>query len=39
MVNGTIVAKGEIVTIDGRYGIRVVEVATANQRAAGVERR
>lgn len=39
MVNGTIVAKGEIVTVDGRYGIRIVEVASANQRAAGVERR
>jgi flagellar motor switch protein FliN/FliY len=39
MVNGTIVAKGEIVTVDGRYGIRIVEVASANQRAAGLERR
>ena len=39
MVNGTVVAKGEIVTVDGRYGIRIVEVASANQRAAGVERR
>jgi flagellar motor switch protein FliN/FliY len=39
MVNGTIVARGEIVTIDGRYGIRIVDVASATQRAAGIERR
>ena len=39
MVNGTLVARGEIVTVNGRYGIRVVEIASAEQRLAGVERR
>lgn len=39
MVNGTLIAKGEVVTVNGRYGIRVVEVATAEARMAGVERR
>jgi flagellar motor switch protein FliN/FliY len=39
MVNGTPIAKGEIVTVDGRYGIRIVEVASTSQRAAGLERR
>lgn len=39
MVNGTIVARGEIVTVDGKYGIRIAEVARASQRASGVERR
>jgi flagellar motor switch protein FliN len=37
--NGTLIAKGEIVDVDGRYGIRVVEVVAANQRLAGLERR
>ncbi|HEY9581041.1 MAG TPA: flagellar motor switch protein FliN [Rhizorhapis sp.] len=39
MVNGTLIAKGEVVTVNGRYGIRIVEVATAEARMAGVERR
>ena len=39
MVNGTLVARGEIVTVNGRYGIRVVEIASAEARLAGVERR
>lgn len=39
MVNGTLIAKGEVVTVNGRYGIRVVEVATAEARMAGIERR
>jgi flagellar motor switch protein FliN/FliY len=39
MVNGTLVARGEVVTVNGRYGIRVVEIASAEQRLAGVERR
>ena len=39
MVNGALVARGEIVTVDGRYGIRVAEVARASQRLPGMERR
>lgn len=39
MVNGTLIARGEVVTVNGRYGIRVVEVATPEARMAGVERR
>lgn len=39
MVNGTLVARGEVVTVNGRYGIRVVEIASTDARLAGVERR
>lgn len=37
MANGTLVAKGEVVTVNGRFGIRVVEVVAAG--SGGVERR
>ena len=39
MVNGALIAKGEVVTVNGRYGIRIVEIAAAECRLAGVERR
>jgi len=39
MVNGTLVAKGEVVTVNGRFGIRVVDVVSTDARIAGVERR
>ncbi|RVT43331.1 flagellar motor switch protein FliN [Sphingobium algorifonticola] len=39
MVNGALIAKGEVVTVNGRYGIRIVEVANTETRMAGVERR
>lgn len=39
MVNGTLVARGEVVTVNGRYGIRVVEIAATDARMAGIERR
>lgn len=39
MVNGTLVARGEIVTVNGRYGVRVVEIASTDTRIAGIERR
>ncbi len=39
MVNGTLVARGEIVTVNGRYGIRVVETVSTETRLAGLERR
>ncbi|MDZ7588399.1 MAG: flagellar motor switch protein FliN [Parasphingorhabdus sp.] len=39
MVNGTLIAKGEVVTVDGRLGIRITELASGNGAAAGIERR
>ncbi len=39
LVNGTLVAKGEIVEVNSRYGIRVVDVVAADRRLAGLERR
>ncbi len=39
MVNGTLVARGEVVTVNGRYGVRVVEIASAETRLLGLERR
>lgn len=39
LVNGTLVAKGEIVDVNGRYGIRVVDVVATDKRLAGLERR
>lgn len=39
LVNGTLVAKGEIVEVNGRYGIRVVDVVSADRSLAGLERR
>ena len=40
LVNGTLVAKGEVVTVNGRFGIRVVDVvANYPARIAGLERR
>lgn len=39
MVNGTLVARGEVVTVNGRYGVRVVEIASPETRLAGIERR
>ena len=39
LVNGTLVAKGEVVTVNGRFGIRIVDVVAAEARLAGIERR
>ena len=39
MANGTLVAKGEVVTVNGRFGIRVVEVVAGNSGLGGLERR
>ena len=39
MANGTLIAKGEVVTVNGRFGIRVVEVVANDPGAVGVERR
>lgn len=39
MVNGTLVARGEVVMINGRFGVRVVDVVTTDPNLATVERR
>ncbi|MCI4591581.1 flagellar motor switch protein FliN [Sphingobium sp. BYY-5] len=39
MVNGALIAKGEVVTVNGRYGIRIVDIAATENRLAGIERR
>ena len=39
LVNGTLVARGEVVTVGGRFGIRVVDVVATDARIAGLERR
>lgn len=39
LVNGTLVAKGEVVTVNGRFGIRVVDVVATEARMTGIERR
>ena len=39
MVNGTLVAKGEVVTVNGRFGVRVVDIVATETRLAGLERR
>lgn len=38
-VNGTLVAKGEVVTIDGRFGVRIAELANDGIGFPAVERR
>ncbi len=39
MANGTLIAKGEIVTVDGRYGVRVIDVVAPDTGAFGIDRR
>ena len=39
LVNGALIARGEVVQVNGRYGIRVVDVANAEALMAGIERR
>ena len=39
MVNGALVARGEVVTVDGRFGIRVTELPKNGVRASNIERR
>lgn len=38
-VNGTLIAKGEVVSTNGRFGIRLVEVMAQNALLPGMERR
>ncbi len=37
--NGTLIAKGEIVSVEGRYGIQVAEIVAADRGIAGFDRR
>jgi flagellar motor switch protein FliN/FliY len=39
MANGTLIARGEVVTVNGRFGVRIVDVVDADARMAGLERR
>jgi len=39
LVNGTLVARGEVVTVGGKFGIRVVDVVATEARRSGIERR
>ena len=39
MANGTLIARGEVVTVNGRFGIRVIEVVATEGAIAGTERR
>lgn len=38
-VNGALVARGEIITVDGRFAIRVAEVMSDNADTSKIERR
>ena len=37
--NGTLIAKGEVVTVDGRYGVRVTDVVSSDAPSSRFERR
>ncbi len=37
--NGTLIARGEVVETNGRYGIRVIDVVNPDRRMLGMERR
>jgi flagellar motor switch protein FliN/FliY len=39
MANGTLIARGEVVTVNGRFGIRVIDVINTDPSIAGLERR
>lgn len=39
LVNGTLVARGEIVETNGRFGIRIIDVAQDGDRLSGLEAR
>jgi flagellar motor switch protein FliN/FliY len=34
LVNGRLMARGEVVVIDGYYGVRITEIISPNERAA-----
>ncbi len=37
-VNGTLIARGEIVAVEGKYGVRVVELAEPDEFGSGERR-
>ncbi len=37
--NGTLIARGEIINVDNRYGIRIAEVVAPDRHLGGIERR
>lgn len=39
MANGTLIARGEVVTVNGRFGVRVVDVVAGEGALGGIERR
>lgn len=39
LANGTLIAKGEVVTVGTRFGIRIVEIVPGDSRWPGRERR
>lgn len=39
MANGTLIARGEVVTVNGRFGVRIVDVVSTEARLGGLERR
>jgi flagellar motor switch protein FliN len=39
MVNGTRIARGEVVNVNGRYGVKIAEVSVSEARVTGIERR
>ncbi len=39
MANGTLIAKGEVVTVNNRFGIRVVDIVPNDIRSGSKERR
>jgi flagellar motor switch protein FliN/FliY len=39
LVNGTLIARGEVVTVDGRYGVRICEIVAPAQSLGALERR
>ncbi len=39
LANGTLIARGEVVVVDGRYGVRIAEVASLDTGFGAIERR
>ena len=39
MANGTLIARGEVVTVNGRFGVRIVDVVNVEPGSIGFERR
>jgi flagellar motor switch protein FliN/FliY len=36
VLNGKVIARGEVVVVDGNYGMRVIEVASPQQRVSSL---